>query len=606
MFDIIGKYTNATIYTDRIEEEAISQLYALCNHPAFENAKIKVMPDVHAGAGCTIGTTIKLAKKMVIPNIVGVDIGCFTGDTEVWCSNGSYKTIKELAEKNTIFFTDSFDEETQSFIPCKATAFKTRKNAELVEVTYCGKTQLHQEEKEIKIRCTPDHKFLTCYENNGTLHYSNETFIWKEAKDLKLGTRLVAEDTNIIVKSVKFLEDKEDVYCLNVPETHNFSIRMGVIVHNCGVNTTIFQINDEIDFKKLDDFINEFIPSGMNTRERKHPKLKKEIKEQVKEIVKNLNLGDEERHLTSIGTLGGGNHYIEIGKINDNTYALSVHTGSRNLGKKVCEIFQLKAKNHMIGGKRLANAQKELIAKLKKEQREKDINKELMNLKNNFEAKIIGIPKDLEYIEDEDFEEYMKNMQKCQAMAAENRRLIALDIIDFLRASSSSLTVVECFDTIHNYIEKENIDGQAYYCIRKGAISAKKGEKLAIPLNMKDGVIIGIGKGNLDWNESAPHGAGRLLSRSKAKENISLEEFQESMQGINTWSVCRETLDESPQTYKPAEEIIELVKDTIEILYVVKPIYNFKAATREKSWKEIKQEEKNKKKNLSILKKQEN
>lgn len=439
MIPIQGKYTNAIIYTDNVEQEAISQVYGLCNHPAFKDAKIRLMPDIHAGSGCTIGTTVRLTKKMVIPNIVGVDIGC-------------------------------------------------------------------------------------------------------------------------------------------------------------GVYTTIFKTSAPIDFKALDDFIVESIPSGMTIREHKHKEIKKDVLEKVKEIVRDLNFGDLEKYWRSIGTLGGGNHYIEVGKIDDTTYALSVHSGSRNLGKKVCEKFQIVARNHMQGGKRLVDAEKELIAKLKKEHREKEINKELMNLRNNFESKIVGIPKDLEYIENEDFDAYIENMLKCQAMAAESRRLMSKDIMDFLNSQNKDIVVEEVFDTIHNYIEQtyecnETSCTPVYY-IRKGAISAKDGEKVAIPLNMKDGVIIGIGKGNPDWNYSAPHGAGRLLSRSKAKELVSLEEFQDSMKDVQSWSVCKDTLDESPQAYKPAQEIIDLVKDTVDIQYIVKPIYNFKAHTPEKTWKEIKAEEK--------------
>lgn len=437
MIPINGKYTNAIIYTDNIEQEAISQLYGLCNHPAFEGATIRVMPDVHAGAGCTIGTTVKLAKRMVIPNIVGVDIGC-------------------------------------------------------------------------------------------------------------------------------------------------------------GVLTTIFKATTPIDFKKLDDFIIENIPSGMSVRNGKHSKLNDNVKKEIKEIVENLNLGNLNYFINSVGTLGGGNHYIEIGKIDDTTFALSVHTGSRNLGKKVCDHFQLRAQNNMKGGPALKDAIDKKIVELKKEHREKDINKEIMNLKNNFEGKILGIPRGLEYIEDKDFDDYMCNMLKCQSMAAENRRLIATDIIKFL-----NVDVIEQFDTIHNYIEVthecDEFACRPVYYIRKGAISAKMGEKLAIPLNMRDGVIIGIGKGNEDWNCSAPHGAGRLLSRSKAKEQVSLEEFEDAMSGIQTWSVCKDTIDESPQAYKPAEEIVELVKDTIEIQYIVKPIYNYKAHTVEKTWKERKLEAKEKK-----------
>lgn len=434
MIPVQGKYTNAIIYTDNVEQKAISQIFGLCNHPAFENATIRIMPDVHYGEGCTVGTTVKLAKKMVIPNIVGVDIGC-------------------------------------------------------------------------------------------------------------------------------------------------------------GVRTTIFKTKMSIDFKELDDFIVNKIPSGMAIHEHTHLDLNKDVKTKIKEVVKDLNLGNEEKYLHSVGSLGGGNHYIEIGRIDDETYALSIHSGSRNLGKKVCEIFQIRAKVHMEGGKRLKAAQKELVERLKKEHREKDISKEFINLKNNFDGKITGIPLGMEYIEDEDFDDYIVNMMKCQELAKESRRLMSKDIIEFL-----GVEVIDEFDTIHNYIEQvqETLDEttKMVYYIRKGAISAKEGEKVAIPLNMKDGVIIGVGKGNKEWNYSAPHGAGRLLSRGDAKELISLEEYKAAMENVQTWSVCTETIDESPQAYKPANEIIELVKDTIDIQYIVKPIYNFKAHAEKKSWKEIKAEEK--------------
>ena len=196
------------------------------------------------------------------------------------------------------------------------------------------------------------------------------------------------------------------------------------------------------------------------------------------------------------------------------------------------------------------------------------------------------------YIENEYYDSYIRNMVKCQKMAAENRRLISLDILDFLNVKS-----LESFDTIHNYVE---LLESGSIVIRKGAISAKEGEKLAIPLNMRDGVIIGIGKGNDDWNQSAPHGAGRLMSRSKAKASVSMEEFQESMKGIQSWSVCNSTLDESPQAYKPASTIIEQVKETIEIIEIIKPVYNFKSHAETKSWSDIKKEEKAKKNQRGI------
>lgn len=316
----------------------------------------------------------------------------------------------------------------------------------------------------------------------------------------------------------------------------------------------------------------------MSVRESEHKKLNPVVKSKVLDIVHDLNLGSEERHLNSIGSLGGGNHYVEIGHLDDRTYALSVHTGSRNLGKKVCEYFQQKAVGNVNGKADLQEAVKKLIAELKTSGRAKDIETEVVRLKREFTGGKTGIPRGLEYIEGNDFDQYMEYMFKCQAMAAENRRLISEDILGFLGVKPE-----EQFDTIHNYIEEvpgDSIFGEnseSKYIIRKGAISARSGQKVAIPLNMRDGVIIGLGKENLEWNNSAPHGAGRLLSRSKAKELVSLEEFEESMEGIQTWSVNRSTLDESPQAYKPAEEIIELVKDTVDIWSIVKPVYNFKA-----------------------------
>lgn len=433
MLEINGKYTNAVIYTDLIEQEAISQIMGLCNHPAFENAKIRVMPDVHAGAGCTIGTTIKLAKDMVIPNIVGVDIGC-------------------------------------------------------------------------------------------------------------------------------------------------------------GVRSSVFAVDKEIDFEALENFIVANIPTGCNVRESEHKKMNKEVRELVKEVVRELNLGNLTYHLNSVGSLGGGNHYIEIGKLNEKTYVLSVHTGSRNLGKKTCEYYQEKALDTLSGKAKEKDKINETIKKLKAEGREREIEKAIADIKNEIHSYSGKIPKELAYIENEEFHSYMENMQKCQKMAAENRRLISEDILSFL-----GVKVEWCFDTIHNYIENLSVYSTCSnginsvdkkFIIRKGAIRANQGERVAIPLNMKDGVIIGVGKGNSEWNNSAPHGAGRLLSRAKAKETLNLEEYKAEMeaQGIKTWSVCRDTLDEAPGAYKPAEMIIEQIKDTIDILWLVKPIYNHKDHSPQKVW----------------------
>lgn len=570
MLELRGKYTNALVYTDMIEEEAISQIIGLCNHPVFKDAKIRIMPDVHAGAGCTIGTTIKLKEKKIIPNLVGVDIGCFTIDTKVWTGT-SYKTFAELMELNQSFMVESYDSEIDGFIMCKAVAKQTRKNAELIKVVYGSKTNTYE------VKCTLDHKFML---NNKT---------WVEAKDLKTGMQLMYNNdglkpTEICVKETCILEEKQDVYCLTVEDTHNFLIEGGIVVHNCGVLTTLFKVKEEIDFKALDDFILSAIPNGCNVRNGIHKDIQSEIKQLISEVVKNLKLGNLNYHYDSCGTLGGGNHYIEIGKIDEDTYALSVHSGSRNLGKQVCEYFQKEAVEHMKAKEDLRKLEKELIERLKNEGRAKEISSELENLKKTYQSKYKGIPVDLAFIEGETYEQYIENMIKCQKVAVENRRLMAKEILSFLNAE-----IIDQFQTIHNYIE--DIDGTII--IRKGAIRANSGEKVAIPLNMKDGVIIGIGKGNEDWNCSAPHGAGRLLSRSKAKADLSMEDFKKDMSGIQTWSVCRETIDESPAAYKPAEMIIEQVKDTIDIVDIIKPIYNFKAHGVEKTWAEKKAELKN-------------
>ena len=414
MINIKGKYTEANIYAKMCENEAMNQIFGLCNHPAFEDSKIRVMPDVHAGKGCTVGTTIQISKDMVIPNIVGVDIGC-------------------------------------------------------------------------------------------------------------------------------------------------------------GVLGTVFKSKKQIDTKGLNDFIVSNVPSGFNVRKTVHKDVENIVITMVDEICNNLNFKNKEYFFKSIGSLGGGNHFIEIDKIDSETYILFVHTGSRNLGKKVCEYFQVLAEEEYSKKQIFEEKKNELIKQLVKENKQGDIAKKLKELKESLSVNK-NYSKELAFISGNNFSNYMKNMKYCQAMAKENRRIISKDIIDFLEVE-----VVETFDTIHNYIEEINENGVKKYIIRKGAVSAKKGEKLSIPLNMKDGTIIASGKGNSEWNFSAPHGAGRILSRSKAKKELSMKDFSEDMKNIDTWSVCMETIDEAPKAYKPAEDIIEIISETADILYIAKPIYNFKA-----------------------------
>jgi len=392
------------IFTNNIEESAKEQIDLLLEQEAFKNCKVRIMPDVHAGAGCVIGFTGNLGDK-VIPNIVGVDIGC------------------------------------------------------------------------------------------------------------------------------------------------------GMLCANLG--------DSDIDLEKLDNIIRKYIPSGMNVHEEKVNDFNFTQLYCYKEL-KNKDGWLEK----SLGTLGGGNHFIEIDVDDENNKYLVIHTGSRNLGKQVCEIYQNKAIEYCSYKKELQEERNNIIKLYKEQGKEKEIQKALIEVNQKYEGKT-KLPKDLCYLEGKDREDYLHDMKLCQEFASLNRKLIAIKIMKELNRGLSFIG--NNFETIHNYINfEDNI-------VRKGAISARKGEKVIIPMNMRDGCIIGVGKGNEDWNYSAPHGAGRTMSRNIARNTINMEEYKESMNGIYTTSVNEETIDEAPMVYKPMEEIIEHIKDTIEIEKIIKPIYNFKA-----------------------------
>lgn len=321
----------------------------------------------------------------------------------------------------------------------------------------------------------------------------------------------------------------------------------------------------DIDYAKLDSVIREHIPAGRAVRDEEinFPQLE------------DLHCKDQLRNIEwlkcSLGTLGGGNHFCEVDEDSDGMKYLVIHTGSRNLGKQVAEIYQQMAIDDMQGMNKLAEESKKLIAEYKAAGRQKDIQRGLTELKRKWQPDKLNIPKELCYLTGEHREMYLHDMKICQEFARVNRRAIQ-DIIFYYMGWTFSRSFMERFQTIHNYIDHDtNI-------VRKGAISAKAGEKVLIPINMRDGCIIGVGKGNEDWNCSAPHGAGRIMSRSKAKENVSLEEYQESMKGIYTTSVSQSTIDESPMAYKPMDEILEHIKDTVEIVKIIKPVYNFKAS----------------------------
>ena len=321
----------------------------------------------------------------------------------------------------------------------------------------------------------------------------------------------------------------------------------------------------DVDYEKLDSVIREHIPAGRAVRD-------EEINfPQLEDLYCKGQLRNMEWLKCSLGTLGGGNHFIEVDEDSDGVKYLVIHTGSRNLGKQVAEIYQQMAIDDMQGVNKLAEESQKLIAEYKAAGRQKDIQSGLAELKRKWQPDKLNIPKELCYLTGEHREMYLHDMKICQEFARVNRRAIQ-DIIFYYMGWTFSRSFMERFQTIHNYIDHDtNI-------VRKGAISAKAGEKLLIPINMRDGCIIGAGKGNEDWNCSAPHGAGRIMSRSKAKENVSLEEYQESMKGIYTTSVRQSTIDESPMAYKSMDEILEHIKDTVEIVKIIKSVYNFKAS----------------------------
>ncbi|GAB6283641.1 MAG: RNA-splicing ligase RtcB [Ignavibacterium sp.] len=393
-----GKYNTAVIFTDLLEQEAREQIMSLCNMEVFKNSKIRIMPDVHAGKGCTIGTTISI-HDAVVPNLVGVDIGC--------------------------------------------------------GVDVC---KIHEK---------------------------------------------------------------------------------------------------EIDFACFDKIIYDFIPYGQNIHKEEHPYTKNVALESLR-CKNSLNL-DRAKH--SIGTLGGGNHFIEIDKDFNGFLYIIVHSGSRYLGKQVCEHYQRLAYKELTNCNTKKEKQ-EIIKELRNQGREKEIQTFLENLEKP------EVKKDLAYLKGQNFKDYLHDMKIVQDFAVLNRKAIVDKIIQEMK-----FTVTERFTTTHNYIDTERM------ILRKGAISASKEEKIIIPLNMRDGNIIAAGKGNSDWNYSAPHGAGRLLSRNQAKKSIKIEDFVDSMKDIYSTTINAETLDEAPTAYKPMEEIISKISETVQTVQVIKPIYNFKAST---------------------------
>lgn len=401
MFEIKGKINTAICYATVVEDEAIEQIRRMCDYEFTAGSKIRIMPDVHAGKGCTIGTTMTVAGKAV-PNVVGVDIGC-----------GMYT--------------------------------------------------------------------------------------------VELGKAAV-------------------------------------------------------DFEKFDEAAH-YVPSGMNIWE--------ECAESFD--LKELRCYDALKSLSwlerSLGTLGGGNHFIEIDEAMDGTKYLVIHSGSRNLGKQVAENYQQIAIDLHKGVGDYENMREELIRTLKEQGRESEIQKALTQLKWEKYNGEPDMPADLCYLSGKYLDDYLHDVEICQRFARRNREKMAEVLLE-----RSGMTGSNAFHTIHNYIDTEEM------ILRKGAIAAHKGEKVLIPINMRDGSVLAVGKGNPEWNYSAPHGAGRVLSRTMAKKSLSLEEYRETMKGVYTTSVNESTLDEAPMAYKSLADIIDVIKESVDVIDVMKPVYNFKAS----------------------------
>lgn len=329
----------------------------------------------------------------------------------------------------------------------------------------------------------------------------------------------------------------------------------------CGMQT-IYLGKVDLDLQKLDVTIRKFVPCGRNVHDGRIVKFPK-----ILDLYCYRDLKETKRFERSIGTLGGGNHFIEVDTDDEGNKYLIIHTGSRNLGKQVADHYQELAFEIMKGKDKLLEEQEQIIKEYKEQGKRSEIQKAVADLKRNYKEKNINIPKELCYLSGKYRDAYLHDMKICQEFAEINRWTIARLILD-----NMGLNSIGDFQTIHNYIDhNSNI-------VRKGAISAKKDELLVIPINMRDGCILGRGKGNDDWNCSAPHGAGRLMSRTKAKQVLAMHDYETSMNGIYTTSVNADTLDEAPMAYKSLDEIIECIQDTVKIEKILKPIYNFKAS----------------------------
>ena len=405
-------------------------------------------------------------------------------------------------------------------------------------------------------------------------------------KDLKIFTKDIEQEAvdqiNLLLEQEPFKNCKVRI----MPDVHagkgcviGFTADLGdkIIPNVVGVDIGCGMLcvevgNINIDLEKLDNVINKNIPAGRNIREQKLIDFSP-----TNDLYCLRELKETKKFNRAIGTLGGGNHFIEVDVDEEGNKYLVIHTGSRNLGKQVADYYQNLAIELCSGKEEMFKRKEEIINTYKEQGRKSEIQKALKELEKEYKQNKPELPNELCYLTGKYGEMYLHDMKICQEYASLNRLQIAKEILmnyfqlTFVPEIEYPPVMNNSFETIHNYISfEDNI-------VRKGAIRANKGERVIIPINMRDGSIIAVGKGNEDWNNSAPHGAGRLMSRHKAKEMFKLEEFKKAMADIYSTSVLEETIDEAPFVYKPMQEIIDNIKDTVEIEKIIKPIYNFKA-----------------------------
>ena len=328
----------------------------------------------------------------------------------------------------------------------------------------------------------------------------------------------------------------------------------------------------EIDLPTLDAAAHD-IPSGMRVWEGRQERF------DMTALRCFRSLKDSRRQERSLGTLGGGNHFIEVDRAADGTLYLVIHSGSRNLGKQVAEIYQQLAVDLHMGKENYFKARDEIIRTYKAAGRRAEIEGALKALKQSFVTQALAVPEDLCWLYGDYMADYLHDVEVCQRFAKRNREKMAEILLAHIGTAAT-----DAFHTVHNYIDTEEM------ILRKGAVAAHAGERLLIPINMRDGAILAVGRGNAEWNFSAPHGAGRVMSRARAKETLDMEAYRASMAGVYTTSVTKETIDEAPMAYKSLAEIEDAVRDAVEVVEILKPIYNFKASDDTPPWVKEKRE----------------